>query len=553
MLNKNYKSLKRIVAVSLLVIVFFNLLCCTHIERDSIDNSKSNNSNIFSKASISESDTTDLSLENDTDLLATSNEVVKTKSSVVSTKSDISKLESSKIYPDTSFMNYFKLDQVPIVKKYKYDNLELLYNLEQYFNFRFSNKIEDYFVKNYDAIIEKLGNTVFLGDTNVDNIYLKYSLLKKKNVFGMPNQSIVDELMLINDYDFTKMDNVIILNGFTNKELIDSDKYISVCDKIIDSIKSKNANAKIFICSLLPVSVATLDPYLLERYNIYNLKSIEINNALLEHYKDYYIDISFLIEAGDFEFNANINKNLCMKIIAYLANYLEVKYKIIDAPMPTLNEPTYKEPTGKNIYMTFDDGPSVNGSNLLSILNKYDVKATMFYTGNGKDFRQNIIDFYNSNQEIAAHTFTHNFKIYESEEKYFDDLYKIESLLKSLTGKFTRIVRLPGGSTNTTSKKYSIGIMKKIIEDFKYMGYTYYDWNVSSGDGSKNITSEQILANAKAGVKKYDNSVVLFHETHDYTVAVIEDFIKWAKSEGYEFRTLDYDTLKCHQSYSKLN
>ena len=539
---------KVLIAFAFCVIVLFTLVSCAKIESVSINHDKENT--LVSNEGAVEDKGLQKGYNNKT---ATSSLTLNIATDSISTKNRLSKLELSKIKPSTAFMSYFKLDQVPVVKKYRYENLELLYNLEQYFNERFSNKIEKYFENNRDKIKNKLDKTVFWGNTNVDNFYSKYNLLQKKNIYGMPDKSIVEQLSRIDEYDFGKIDNVVLINGFTNKDLPDEDEYVSACDKLCDSIKSKNANIKIHICSLLPVASASLEPYIIEKYNNYNLKSIEINNLLSEHYKDTYIDLSFLMELGDYEFDGCITKQYSMKIISYLANYLDVKSKIIDAPMPSAKEIEYKEPEKKYIYMTFDDGPSENGELLLSILNKYDVKATMFYTGNSDKWRQNIIDFSNANQKIAAHTFTHNFKLYESEEKYFDDLYKVESLLKTLTGNFTNIVRFPGGSANTTSRNYSTGIMKKLVEDFKYMGYTYYDWNASSGDGSKNITSEEILANAKAGVEKYDNPVVLFHETHDYTVAIIEDFIKWANAKGYEFRTLDYDTLRCHQSYEKLN
>lgn len=527
------------------------LFCCVKVVKDDEKSIKlSTASDILKADDATESKTNSIPDKNS---VTTSANAEKSTDARVCTKSQLTKSELIKIKPSTAFLSFFKLDQVPVVKKYKYDNLELLYKLEQYVSNRLSNKIEKYYEQNRDSIVASLDKTVFLGNTSVDNFHKKYNLLSKQNVYGMPDKSINEQLNEIDKYDFSKVDKVVICNGITSKSLTDKDQYVSVLDKLCDSIRSKNSNVKLFICSLLPASTISIEPYDIEKCNEYNLKSIEINYLLSEHFKDSYIDISFLVEPGDYEYDGSISKKFSMKIISFLTYYLEVKEKIIDAPLPEKKEIEYKEPEGKNIYMTFDDGPSENGKWLLSILEKYNVKVTMFYTGNSAESRQNIIDFSDANQEIAAHTFTHNFKVYESEEKYFDDLYKIESLLKTLTGKFTRIVRFPGGSANSASTKYSIGIMKKLVEDFKMMGYTYYDWNVSSGDGSTNITSEQILQNAKNGVKKHDNSVVLFHETHDYTVAVIEEFIKWAIDEGYEFKVLDYDTLKCHQSYSKLN
>lgn len=533
------------------ILVLLNLLCCAKNETISInDIVQVDMTSIDAETKYDEKNS--LTAQESNDLLATANEIIKTPS-IVSTQSQFAKTKIEKIKPSTAFMSYFKLDKVPVVKKYKYDNLELLYRLEQFFDNRLSINIENYYNKYRDVIKERLSKTLFLGNINIDNLHLKYKFLNSENVLSMADKSLSDQFAEISQYDFSKVNEVVMCNGFASRGLIDSEEYVSVCEKLCNSIRSKNPDIKIYICSLPPANITTYDINIINQYNEYNYKSIEINNLLSEYFNDSYIDINSLIELDDFESDVSFSKNYYMKMICYLMNYMDVKNEILDAPIPDIMEIEYKEPEGKNIYITFDDGPSANGQWLLSILEKYNVKATMFYTGNSAEYRQNIIDFSNANHKIAAHTFTHNYKLYSSEEKYFEDLYRIESLLKTLTGSFSRVVRFPGGSANTASKNYSIDIMKKLVEDFKLMGYVYYDWNVSSGDGSRNITSKQILENAKAGVEKHDNAVVLFHETHDYTVEVIEDFIKWAKSKEYQFKILDYDTLKCHQSYSKLN
>ena len=525
------------------------LFCCIKITKLNEENTES--STVTDSVKVDETSESALIDKLDKNIATLSDAEKKTIE--ISTKSQIPHSELKKIKPSIAFQSFFNLADVPVIKRYQYDNLEILYSCEQYFENRFSNKIEDYFNENKNEYMKKLDKVAFLGDTCVDNIFTKFNLLPEKNVMGMQDKSISEQLGEIDNFDFKNFDTLLVWNGFTSKGLVSNDEYISMYDKIFNIIKEKNPKIQIYVCSLLPIGLMVNDTYELEKRTEFNNKVVEINDLLKKHYKNNFIDISFLLEMIDFEYDGFYTDKFNMKNICYIANYLDVKNKIIDAPMPTLKEIEYKEPDKKYIYMTFDDGPSINGKWLLSILDKYNVKVTMFYTGNSAEWRQNIIDFSNDNQKIAAHTFTHNFKIYESEEKYFEDLYKIESLLKTLTGRFTRIVRFPGGSANTTSKNHSIGIMKKLVEDFKYMGYSYYDWNASSGDGSKNVTSEQILENAKNGVKKFENPVVLFHETHDYTVAIIEDFIKWAIEEGYEFKILDYDTIECHQSYSKLN
>ena len=57
---------------------------------------------------------------------------------------------------------------------------------------------------------------------------------------------------------------------------------------------------------------------------------------------------------------------------------------------------------------------------------------------------------------VGLHTYTHDYaSVYESEQAYFDDLQKISNMVEKVTGEKSRLIRFPGSSSNTISRKYA--------------------------------------------------------------------------------------------------
>lgn len=218
-------------------------------------------------------------------------------------------------------------------------------------------------------------------------------------------------------------------------------------------------------------------------------------------------------------------------IIKYSYNKSSVTRKVV------VYEPTKQEESHakKIIYLTFDDGPSKYTKRLLDILDKYGIKATFFVVGTNTSI---IKEEYNRGHAIGVHSLTHNWSIYRSLESYLDDFNKINDIIEKQTGNRSMIFRFPGGSSNSVSKRYATGIVKKIADYMTKSGYVYFDWNVSAGDASGN-TGEEVYRNVVNGVKNCTKCVILMHDSKQKTVNQVENIIKTFIDRGYEFRTLD--------------
>lgn len=198
----------------------------------------------------------------------------------------------------------------------------------------------------------------------------------------------------------------------------------------------------------------------------------------------------------------------------------------------------------RRVYLTFDDGPSANTDRILDILAQYGVKATFFVVGKEgyTDQYRRIVE---DGHTLAMHSYSHRYnEVYASLDSYKADLTKLHDYLYELTGEDCRLVRFPGGSSNTVSKVS----MWDLIDYLESEDMVYFDWNVSSGDstgGKKSV--DQLTNNVLENIGKYNNAVVLFHDaagkttTVDALAGIIEKILE---SDNTVLLPISEDTVK---------
>ncbi len=200
-------------------------------------------------------------------------------------------------------------------------------------------------------------------------------------------------------------------------------------------------------------------------------------------------------------------------------------------------------PNGKVIYLTFDDGPGPHTPKLLDVLKQYNVKATFFVVKNG--YGSTIQRIVQEGHSIGVHTASHDFKkVYASEDAYFADLNAVHNHVLQLTGIDTSLLRFPGGSSNTVSR-FNPGIMTRLTQNVKELGFRYFDWNVDSNDAGGAKTASQVFYNVINGVSGKKVSVVLQHDIKQYSVEAVEQIIVWGLENGYTFLPLDTTSPVC--------
>ncbi len=158
----------------------------------------------------------------------------------------------------------------------------------------------------------------------------------------------------------------------------------------------------------------------------------------------------------------------------------------------------------KNLYLTFDDGPTPEVTPwVLSVLKEFDAKATFFCLGKNvekyPDIFNNILA---QGHSVGNHSYTHLNGWKTKNSIYYQDIEKAQKLIK------TDLFRPPYGRI----KPSQIKTLKK--------KYKLIMWDVLSKDYHSKISNEKCLNNVISCSK--NGSIIVFH-----------DFIKAKKNLFY--------------------
>lgn len=198
----------------------------------------------------------------------------------------------------------------------------------------------------------------------------------------------------------------------------------------------------------------------------------------------------------------------------------------------------------KKVYLTFDDGPSINTEKILDILDEYGVKGNFFVVGTEnerlKPLYKKIVD---DGHVLGMHSYSHKYsEVYASKEAFVEDLDRIYTLIYDETQYAPTIYRFPGGSSNNVSRVD----MNELIEVLNKRGINYYDWNVLSGDATNPILPvEDIIKNSLSNISNYEEAMILFHDLSNKTTTVeaLPQIIEALLQQGITIAPIDDTTM----------
>ena len=219
------------------------------------------------------------------------------------------------------------------------------------------------------------------------------------------------------------------------------------------------------------------------------------------------------------------------------------------ADAAAVSSPQSPVPSGEKVcYLTFDDGPSKNTPLILDILKNYNAKAT-FFVINSADIGY-IQRIHDEGHTVGLHTASHNYaQLYSSTDAYFNDLKQISDKVESIIGIRPTVMRFPGGSSNKVSAKYCKGIMTQLVTLVQEKGYSYFDWNISSGDADSTTPSYTYIRNNVLNNARNKNSIcVLMHDASAKTTTVqaLPEIIEGLTNMGYRFAALTPEAYGYH-------
>lgn len=183
----------------------------------------------------------------------------------------------------------------------------------------------------------------------------------------------------------------------------------------------------------------------------------------------------------------------------------------------------------KNIFLTFDDGPTSFQDEIVSILESYKIKATFFLVGeNVEKNPQRLEDLLDRKYPVGNHTFNHLNGWRVPANTYLENIRKCDEILEKY-GARTKLFRPPYGK-----------IMPNVNRKLLKAGYQTVMWDVLSGDFDSKLDSTKAL-NQLSKVTS-NGSIIVFHDSEKFkkkTLEILPPFIEMMLDRNQNFRGLE--------------
>ena len=201
----------------------------------------------------------------------------------------------------------------------------------------------------------------------------------------------------------------------------------------------------------------------------------------------------------------------------------------------------------KRAFLTFDDGPSSNTSQILDILKERGIKATFFVLGSNVENHPEIVKrMYEEGHFIANHGYSHVYStIYQSAETVLNEYNQCNEAIRNAIGEQeynSHLFRFPGGFVGG---KYA-EIKKQADTLLLQNNIVHVDWNALNGDSeTTNPTIEYEMQRITETTTNKNSVVILMHDAgnKNITVEVLPKVISYLRENGYEFQNF-YDVIK---------
>ncbi|MGE7869866.1 glycosyltransferase [Bacillus paramycoides] len=198
----------------------------------------------------------------------------------------------------------------------------------------------------------------------------------------------------------------------------------------------------------------------------------------------------------------------------------------------------YGKPNGKQVVLTFDDGPDPKYTpEILDILKEDKIKAAFFVLGENAQLNPSIVKrIYDEGHEIGNHTFKHPNVANTSLLRTKVELNTTQRLIQEITGHSTVLFRPPyEADANPNSSNEILPILRA-----QNMNYTMVAEKVDPEDWAMPSTNE-LVKRALNPIYKGEGNVILLHDAggnRTHTVEALPMIIKDLKKHGYSFVTI---------------
>ena len=201
----------------------------------------------------------------------------------------------------------------------------------------------------------------------------------------------------------------------------------------------------------------------------------------------------------------------------------------------------------KRAFLTFDDGPSSNTTQILDILNERGIKATFFVLGSNVEKNPEIVKrMYDEGHFIANHGYSHVYSsIYQSPETVLEEYNRCNQAVRDAIGEQeynSHLFRFPGGFAGGKYAEIKIQADTLLLQN----DIVHVDWNALNGDAeTTKPTLEYEMQRIAETTYDKQSVVILMHdaESKKVTVESLPSIIDYLVGQGYTFENF-YSIVK---------
>jgi len=184
--------------------------------------------------------------------------------------------------------------------------------------------------------------------------------------------------------------------------------------------------------------------------------------------------------------------------------------------------------SAKEIALSFDDGPNPEHTpKVLSTLAQHNAPAIFFVIGKNIQGNENLLKQMDVQGHcIGNHSYTHSAYLdFKSQQGFKDELNMTAERVFDVIGKRMKLFRPPFGVTTPNLAKAAGAL-----------NYHLIGWSVRSLDTTAD-SAQAITRRVQSQIKP--GAIILFHDSSDKTVEVLEQTLSFAKENGYKIVSIE--------------
>ena len=184
----------------------------------------------------------------------------------------------------------------------------------------------------------------------------------------------------------------------------------------------------------------------------------------------------------------------------------------------------------KLVYLTFDLGYEAGyTSKILEVLKQNNVKATFFITAHYVNTEPELVkQMIDEGHIIGNHTVNHKSMPDCSLDTIKKEVMDLHTSIKEKFNYEMKFIRPPKGEYSERTVAYT-----------NTLGYTSVMWSFAYDDWDENKQGREEYGKKKILDNLHNGEIILLHATSKDNSKILDDVIKQAKEQGYEFKNID--------------